>query len=88
VLHELATNAAKYGSLSRPDGTVLTKWTVQSRDGERHLNFVWEEHDGPSVEEPARPGFGSSMIENAIPNATVRREFHADGLVCTIEVPL
>lgn len=47
VLHELATNAAKYGALSRPDGTVLTQWSVQSRDGQRILDFVWEEHGGP-----------------------------------------
>ena len=88
VLHELATNAAKYGSLSRPDGTILMKWGVQSRDGQRLLDFVWEEHGGPSIREPARPGFGSAMIENAIPNATVSREFRPDGLVCTIEVPV
>jgi two-component system CheB/CheR fusion protein len=88
VLHELVTNATKYGSLSRANGTILVKWSVRSRDGQRVLDFIWEEHGRPSADEPGPPGFGSAMIENAIPNATVSREFHADGLVCTIRVAL
>jgi two-component system, chemotaxis family, CheB/CheR fusion protein len=88
VLHELATNAVKYGSLSRIGGTTLVKWRVKPREGQRMLEFIWEEHGGPPVPQPMRQGLGSALIEGAIPNAAVRREFHADGLVCTIEVAL
>jgi two-component system, chemotaxis family, CheB/CheR fusion protein len=88
VLHELATNAAKYGSLSQPGGTILMKWSAKSSEGQRVLDFIWEEHGGPSVREPAPSGFGSVMIENAIPTAVVTREFQYDGLVCRIEVPV
>jgi two-component system CheB/CheR fusion protein len=88
VLHELATNAAKHGSLSRPNGTILMKWSVRSRDGQRVLDFIWQEQGGPSADVPGPPGFGSAMIGSAIPNAIVRREFRRDGLVCTIELPM
>jgi len=88
VLHELATNAVKYGSLSGPDGMILMKWRLNLQDGERILEFIWEEHGGPAVEEPAKHSFGSALIEDAIPNATVRREFQADGLVCAIQIPM
>jgi two-component system CheB/CheR fusion protein len=88
VLHELATDAAKYGSLSQIDGTILAKWTVRPGEGQRILEFIWEEHGGPSLPAPTRAGLGSALIEGAIPNATVHRQFHADGLVCTIQVAL
>jgi two-component system, chemotaxis family, CheB/CheR fusion protein len=88
VLHELATNAAKYGSLSRAGGTLLIKWSTKSTDGQRVLEFIWEEHGGPPVREPARSNIGGALIENAIPNSTVSRKFHGEGLVCTIRVPL
>jgi two-component system CheB/CheR fusion protein len=84
VLHELATNAAKYGSLSRPDGTILMKWSVRSANGGRVLEFIWEERGGPPIQELAPFGFGSMLIENVIPNATVTREFQREGFVCTI----
>ena len=88
VLHELVTNAVKYGSLSRPGGMILMKWSVKSTNGERVLDFIWQECGGPPAERPEENGFGTSLIQTAIPNATVRREFRADGLVCTIRVPL
>lgn len=88
VLHELATNAAKYGSLSRIGGTILIKWGEKSEDGQHVLEFIWEEHGGPSAGEPGNRSLGSALIEGAIPNAAVRREFYADGLVCTIQVAL
>jgi two-component system CheB/CheR fusion protein len=88
VLHELATNAAKYGSLSLATGTVSVSWTLGSRGGRQLLTIVWREAGGPAVQEPTRQGLGSSLIEHAIPGATVRHEFHSQGLACTIEVPL
>jgi two-component system CheB/CheR fusion protein len=86
VFHELATNATKYGSFSRPAGTVDLSWTLQH--GQPLLTAVWRESGGPPVTEPTSAGFGSTLIEKAIPNATVRREFDSDGIVCTIEVLL
>jgi two-component system, chemotaxis family, CheB/CheR fusion protein len=88
VLHELATNAAKYGSLVRRRGTVDLSWSSQSRNNQRSLTVVWREKGGPRVKRPGKLGFGSSLIEHGIPHATVRREFRSDGLVCTIELPL
>ncbi len=88
VLHELATNAAKYGSLSQAGGVVVVKWSVKSRQGERIFEFIWEERSGPSAREPQRRSMGSALIENAIPDSTVRREFRSEGLVCTIQIPV
>ena len=88
VLHELATNAVKYGSLSRTGGTVLIRWHKKSKESQRGVEFIWEEHGGPPVEEPSERSFGSALIEGSIPNAAVHREFHAQGLVCTIQVAL
>jgi two-component system CheB/CheR fusion protein len=88
VLHELATNAAKHGSLSGPDGAVDLTWTVGTRDSRRALSVVWQEENGVSVTSPKRTGLGSALIEHAIPGAAVKREFLPKGLICTIEVPL
>lgn len=88
VLHELATNATKYGSLSHTEGTVFIKWSVQSTESQRVLEFLWEERGGRSAREAAQSGVGTGLIENAIPNSVVNREFRRDGLVCTIRVPI
>ena len=88
VLHELATNGVKHGSLSRPDGKVSVTWTVESGNGERRLFVLWRETGSPSGKTRGARGLGSALIENGIPNATVNREFRPDGLVCTIELPL
>jgi two-component system CheB/CheR fusion protein len=88
VLHELATNAAKYGALSRVSGTLKVSWQTNYRNNQRLLTIIWREQGGPTAEPPTATGFGSSLIERGIPNATVRREFPAEGMVCTIELPL
>ncbi|RAI33681.1 chemotaxis protein CheB [Rhodoplanes serenus] len=88
VIHELATNAAKHGALSRPSGTVRVAWRLGERDGARMLTLVWSEIGGPPVTPPSRSGLGSRLIDGAIPNATVTRDFRPDGLVCTIEVAM
>jgi two-component system, chemotaxis family, CheB/CheR fusion protein len=88
VLHELATNAARHGSLSVPAGTVALTWAVGSKGGERILTVTWRERRGPPVQRPRSGGLGSALIEGAIPGATVKRDFAPEGLVCTIEVPL
>jgi two-component system CheB/CheR fusion protein len=88
VFHELATNAAKYGAFSQRAGTVDLGWSVNNRNGQPILTVTWRERGGPKTAEPKIKGFGSELIERAIPNANVRREFTSEGVTCTIEVSL
>jgi two-component system, chemotaxis family, CheB/CheR fusion protein len=88
VLHELATNAAKYGALSQTSGRVALLWEVVPRNNQRVVRFEWKETGGPPVGPPAGNGFGSRLIETAIPEAKVNREFEADGFACKIELTL
>jgi two-component system, chemotaxis family, CheB/CheR fusion protein len=88
VLHELATNAAKHGALSTSRGRVSVTWSVSLRNRHRTLAFEWKETNGPAVNRSATSGFGSTLIQSAIPGAQVNREFRDDGLVCTIELDL
>jgi two-component system, chemotaxis family, CheB/CheR fusion protein len=88
VFHELATNAAKYGSFSQPAGTVELGWTLDTGNDEPRLTLTWRERGGPQVTEPKAKGFGTELIERAIPNATVRRDFAPGGVTCTIEIAL
>jgi two-component system, chemotaxis family, CheB/CheR fusion protein len=88
VLHELATNAAKHGSLSREGGKVDVSWTLGARNNQPLLTVEWRESGGPPAQPPRATGFGSALIEKGIPNAAVTREFRPGGLVCTIELPL
>jgi len=88
ALHELGTNAAKYGALSLPEGRVTINWR-QSDEG--RFNFLWQESNGPAVCPPERQGFGLRMIERALTtdlqgNVTV--EFAADGIICRIVAAL
>ncbi|WP_197507482.1 PAS domain-containing protein [Mesorhizobium sp. AA23] len=87
VLHELYTNACKYGALSDATGFVKLAW----RDLSDHVIVNWAEENGPPCELPARRGFGSLLIEQALRaelQATVDRDFRPSGLVCTISIPL
>lgn len=52
------------------------------------LRLVWKERGGPLVKKPKRVGFGSALIDQGIPGASVNREFRPEGIVCTIELPL
>jgi two-component system CheB/CheR fusion protein len=88
VFHELATNAAKHGAFSQRAGTVDVNWSLQTGNGGPLLTIVWRERGGPKTAEPKEIGFGSELIEKAIPNATVRREFADEGMTCTIGVPV
>ena len=87
LIHELATNAVKYGSLREQSGSVKVDWDRSWKDGTAVLNFRWEEKDGPTVNKPERVGFGSFVIEHGLPEASIHREFLPTGLVCTIELP-
>jgi two-component system, chemotaxis family, CheB/CheR fusion protein len=88
VLHELATNAAKHGALSTSSGQVSVTWSVSDRNDRRALTFEWKETNGPKVSRSPTSGFGSTLIQSAIPGAQVNREFRGDGFVCTIELDL
>jgi PAS domain S-box-containing protein len=83
TLHELATNAAKYGALAVPDGQVELKW---SHDADGRLNLRWSESSGPKVREPTHKGFGGRIIEQMIAQRSGKTHFdwRADGLVCEI----
>jgi two-component sensor histidine kinase len=84
ILHELATNAAKYGALSVPEGSVDFSWTVEND----WLRMQWRERDGPQVEAPSRSGFGSRLIERGFgPACQVSRQFLHSGLEMAILVP-
>jgi PAS domain S-box-containing protein len=84
ALHELSTNASKYGSLSGEEGRVSIRWTMT----DAILRLEWKETGGPPVAEPARRGFGSRLIERGLEaDLAGRAELHfdADGLRCVIE---
>lgn len=86
VIHELATNAAKYGALSIEAGIVSIK--LEHSDGE--LKVSWEESGGPKVQQTNDPGFGTAMIEQAVPHELEGRaelEFAPDGVKASITVP-
>jgi two-component system CheB/CheR fusion protein len=87
VLHELAVNAAKHGAFSNRTGKVAVSWKVSHSSNPRTLHFEWKETGGPTVKQAAPAGFGSALIESAIPGAQVKREF-SDGLVCMIDLLL
>lgn len=87
VLHELATNAAKHGALSSPEGRVDLIW---ERDDEGGLRVAWRESGGPSVVPPTRLGFGRQLIENAIAyelGSESALRFLPSGVECDIRVP-
>ena len=63
MLHELATNAAKFGALSVSGGRLAIGWTATGEDADRRLRLTWEESGGPDVQKPTRKGFGSRLIE-------------------------
>ena len=90
ALHELATNAVKYGALSNASGRVRVTWELSREDGTSRLAFRWQEHGGPPVEEPKRKGFGSSLMERALPAGlgATRLEFNPHGLACTVNIAL
>jgi len=87
VLHELATNAAKYGSLSMASGRLLISWEVTNRRREPALLFSWSERDGPAVAAPTKSGFGSQLIAIAFSKAP-RVSFAERGFEFDVEVPL
>jgi two-component sensor histidine kinase len=86
AVHELATNAAKYGAFSNGSGKVEVCWTTGRGGKNNRLKFKWKERGGPPLVVPTRYGFGTTLIKTTFPNATV--DYAVDGLSCEIDVPL
>lgn len=91
MLHELGTNATKYGSLSTPAGHVAVTWRVEAADSDPLLCFRWEEVGGPPVAPPTRTGFGTRLIARSLAHSfggAVTLDFPETGAVLTFESPL
>jgi PAS domain S-box-containing protein len=90
ALHELATNAAKYGALSADGGLVDVMWESRQDGAARSLRLTWTERGGPAVGPPRRRGFGSRLIERGLGHelgADAVLSFHPDGVECVIDFP-
>jgi PAS domain S-box-containing protein len=90
ALHELATNAVKYGALSNEAGRASLTWHVRRHEDDRRLCLEWRETDGPIVGAPARKGFGSTLIERALQQEQGRScfDFRPEGVICKLEIKL
>lgn len=92
VVHELTTNAVKYGALSTPDGRLAIRWkTSEAEEAPETLHFEWVECNGPRVRKPRRKGFGSRMLQRILEHefgATVTLEFPPEGHRFTASFPL
>ena len=87
AVHELATNAMKYGSLSVPGGRVEVRWELDPEE----LTLIWRESGGPEVRPPGNKGFGSRMIERGLAselNGSVKIEYDPRGVLCTVRAPI
>ncbi|OWV73803.1 regulator [Rhizobium sp. R339] len=89
VLHELATNATKYGSLSGAAGTIEIKWSVRRTVGDNRLDFVWQERGGSVSDAPGKEGFGSRLIQSTLSAfGDVAFDFAATGLTLKLNASL
>jgi two-component sensor histidine kinase len=86
MVHELATNAAKYGALSQPAGKLSIQWSL----ADRTLNLEWRETDGPLVASPAHRGFGLQLLSRALEqfSGAVEMTFETSGLICRMKAML
>ena len=90
IFHELATNAAKYGALSDPEGRVFVDWSVADQT-DRRLTIEWRELDGPPVAAPTRRGFGSRLIERNVRHdlaGDAKLTYATEGFRAEISIPL
>ena len=88
LLHELATNAAKYGALSAPPGRVAVAWAIAGAGEAAAFRLDWSEAGGPPVAPPSRKGFGTRLIERGLAGGGVTMEYSVDGLACRLTAPL
>jgi two-component sensor histidine kinase len=90
ALHELCTNAVKYGALSNAVGRVSVRWSIENGAPKR-LHMSWVESGGPPVVKPSARGFGSRLIERGLAaelGGPVTIDFRPEGLVCVVDAPL
>jgi two-component sensor histidine kinase len=83
ILHELGTNAVRYGALSVDGGEVEIGWVL----GIDRIHLTWTERHGPLVAPPAHKGLGSKLIERGLPNTSIDWRFEPGGVICTIDLP-
>ena len=90
ALHELATNAVKYGALSNASGRVEVSWGMLATDGvDDRIEIRWRELGGPPVAAPSRRGFGSRLLEQGMPaGGAVKLQYHPAGVECHLCLPL
>jgi two-component sensor histidine kinase len=91
VLHELATNAAKYGALSAPEGRVRLSWQIEQADKGRCVHLWWQELGGPPVSAPQSTGFGTQLIRRAFGfelDGTADLAFEPEGIRLEASFPL
>lgn len=89
ILHELATNAVKYGALSTAAGRVTLGWRIHEIEGETQFRLRWQESGGPPVQPPTRRGFGSRLIERSLsPRCLTETAYLPGGLLFTLDAPL
>jgi two-component system CheB/CheR fusion protein len=89
TLHELCTNAIKYGALSA-SGRVAVTWSVENVDGESRLHLIWQETGGPKVRRPRRKGYGTQLIESLGPyelHGVTQLSFEETGVRCELSFP-
>jgi two-component sensor histidine kinase len=91
VIHELATNAAKFGAISVKSGRVAVRWSFVANDhAERPLCIEWEESGGPQVLPPTRSGLGTSVVRELIPfelGGSVDLTHRSEGVQCKLQIP-
>jgi two-component sensor histidine kinase len=91
AIHELATNALKYGALTAASGQVSITWRSEDQEGGPKFVFVWREFGGPPVSEPAGVGFGSRLISRVLQDdfgGSVEVSYGLTGLICRLTAPL
>ncbi|KKZ83990.1 signal transduction histidine kinase (plasmid) [Rhizobium phaseoli Ch24-10] len=89
VLHELATNATKYGALSMTTGTVEIEWSVRKNAGDDRFSLLWQESGGPAVEAPKKVGFGSRLVNTSLSAfGHVSLDYAATGLTIKLDASL
>lgn len=88
ILHELATNAVKYGALSSPAGRIALNWMPSECGGKPHVELVWREADGPEVVAPKRKGFGTTLLRHMHNGDGGKAEIDFDpaGVICRMKV--
>jgi two-component system, chemotaxis family, CheB/CheR fusion protein len=91
AVHELTTNAVKFGAMSVPEGRVDVSWSVEGNAADRQLVLTWAERNGPAVVKPSRRGFGMALVERAFAHdveGEARVDFRPEGVTATMRAPL